>query len=162
MVNKRVSWSDYYLSQAILISQRSTCTRLMVGSVIVKDNRLISSGYNGSVKGDVHCCDEGCYTPDGNCVRTVHAEANAIIQCAKFGVSTDGAEIYVTHFPCLNCTKQIIQAGIKRINYLHDYNNSTYAEELLHNAGVEVTKLSLDDDFFSDLGKYITNPKFGT
>ncbi|WP_426056759.1 deaminase, partial [Escherichia coli] len=83
----------------------------------------IAGGYNGSVSGGTHCIDEGCYVVDNHCVRTIHAEMNAILQCAKFGVPTEGAEIYVTHFPCLQCTKMILQAGIKKIYYLKDYRN---------------------------------------
>ncbi|WP_368730708.1 deaminase [Herbaspirillum sp. VT-16-41] len=88
------------MAQSHLLSLRSTCTRLMVGATIVRDKRIIAGGYNGSVSGGVHCIDEGCLVVDGHCVRTVHAEANALLQCAKFGVPTDNADIYVTHFPC--------------------------------------------------------------
>ncbi len=95
----------------------SSSQRLSVGATIVKDNRIIAGGYNGSVAGEVHCIDEGCLIEDGHCIRTIHAEMNALLQCAKQGVCTEGATIYVTHFPCLNCTKSIIQAGIKRIYY---------------------------------------------
>ncbi|WP_312632459.1 deaminase, partial [Mammaliicoccus sciuri] len=81
--------------------------------------------------------DEGCLLEDGHCIRTIHAEMNALLQCAKQGVSTDGATIYVTHFPCLNCTKSIIQSGIDTIYYAEDYHNHTYALELLKQAGIE-------------------------
>ncbi|HEY4601312.1 MAG TPA: ComE operon protein 2, partial [Cerasibacillus sp.] len=114
---KRIPWDQYFMAQSHLLALRSTCTRLMVGATIVRDKRIIAGGYNGSVSGSVHCVDEGCYVVDGHCVRTVHAEANALLQCAKFGVATEGAHIYVTHFPCLQCTKQIIQAGIDTVYY---------------------------------------------
>lgn len=131
------------MAQSHLLALRSTCTRLMVGATIVLDKRIIAGGYNGSVSGSVHCIDEGCYVIDGHCVRTIHAEANALLQCAKFGARTDGADIYVTHFPCLQCCKQIIQAGIKGVYYAADYRNHPYAVELFKEAGVHVEKIPL-------------------
>ncbi|WMZ61560.1 ComE operon protein 2 [Staphylococcus pseudintermedius] len=112
---KRIQWHEYFMAQSHLLALRSTCTRLSVGATITKDNRIIAGGYNGSVSGEVHCIDEGCLMEGGHCIRTIHAEMNAILQCSKQGVSTENATIYVTHFPCLNCTKSIIQAGIKTI-----------------------------------------------
>ena len=88
----------------------------------------------------MHCIDEGCLIEDGHCIRTIHAEMNALLQCAKQGVSTEGATIYVTHFPCLNCTKSIIQAGIKRIYYAEDYHNHEYATKFLKQSGIEFKK----------------------
>ncbi|WP_188453600.1 ComE operon protein 2 [Virgibacillus oceani] len=142
---ERISWDQYFMAQSHLLALRSTCTRLMVGATIVRDKRIIAGGYNGSVSGSVHCIDEGCYVIDGHCVRTVHAEANALLQCAKFGVPTDGAEIYVTHFPCLQCCKQIIQSGIQTVYYAADYKNHPYAEELFKEAGVKTQKVELND-----------------
>lgn len=113
------------------ISFALNLSKIVSRATIVKDNRIIAGGYNGSVAGEVHCIDEGCLIEDGHCIRTIHAEMNALLQCAKQGVSTDGATIYVTHFPCLNCTKSIIQAGIKQIYYAEDYHNHKYALELL-------------------------------
>src|SRR5690625_7638447 len=127
----RISWDQYFLGQARLVALRSTCTRLIVGAVIVRENRIIASGYNGSVYDGAHCIDEGCYIVDGHCVRTVHAEANALLQCAKFGVATNETNLYVTHFPCLQCCKQIIQAGINNIYYEQDYRNHNLALQLL-------------------------------
>lgn len=132
------------MAQSHLLALRSTCTRLMVGATIVRDKRIIAGGYNGSVSGSVHCIDEGCYVIDGHCVRTVHAEANALLQCAKFGVPTDNADIYVTHFPCLQCAKQLIQSGIKTIYYAADYHNHEYAIQLFEEAGIETKKVELD------------------
>ncbi|SFA69952.1 dCMP deaminase [Lentibacillus halodurans] len=142
---QRISWNQYFMAQSHLLALRSTCTRLMVGATIVRDKRIIAGGYNGSVSGGVHCIDEGCYVIDGHCVRTIHAEANALLQCAKFGVPTEGAEIYVTHFPCLQCCKQVIQAGIKTLYYAEDYNNHPYAVELFADAGIETKKVALTD-----------------
>src|SRR5690625_4783946 len=136
-MTNRIPWDQYFMAQSLLISTRSTCTRLAVGATIVRNKRVISGGYNGSVSGDVHCSDAGCKIVDGHCVRTVHAEANAILQCAKFGAPTENAEIYVTHFPCLQCSKQIIQSGIKKVYYAADYKNHEYAIQLFKEAGGE-------------------------
>ena len=141
---QRISWDEYFMAQSHLLSLRSTCSRLSVGATIVKDKRIVSGGYNGSIKGDEHCIDVGCKVVEGHCVRTIHAEINAILQCSKFGVGTEGATIYVTHFPCLNCTKSIIQAGIKEICYANDYRNNEYAQELLEKSGVVVRKVDYD------------------
>lgn len=142
---ERISWDQYFMAQSHLLALRSTCTRLMVGATIVRDKRIIAGGYNGSVSGSVHCLDEGCYMIDGHCVRTVHAEANALLQCAKFGVPTDQAEIYVTHYPCLQCCKQLIQAGIKKVFYAADYRNHEYAIQLFREANVKTQKVELQD-----------------
>ena len=138
---KRITWNQYFMAQSHLLALRSTCTRLTVGATIVRDKRMIAGGYNGTIAGGEHCSEKGCYVIDGHCVRTIHAEMNAILQCAKFGVQTEGAEIYVTHFPCLNCTKAIIQAGIQCIYYAQDYKNHPYALELLEQAGVKTEKV---------------------
>ena len=147
-MTNRIPWDQYFMAQSLLISTRSTCTRLAVGATIVRNKRVISGGYNGSVSGDVHCSEEGCKVVDGHCVRTVHAEANAILQCSKFGASTEGSDIYVSYFPCLQCTKMIIQAGIKNIYYLHDYRTSEYAKELINHAGIKIKQVEMADDFF--------------
>ncbi|GEP19580.1 ComE operon protein 2 [Pediococcus argentinicus] len=156
-MDQRINWDQYFMTQATLLSLRSTCTRLSVGAVIVRDKRVIAGGYNGSVAGDVHCIDEGCYLVDGHCVRTIHAEMNAILQCAKFGVATDGAEIYVTDFPCLQCTKMILQAGITKINYLRNYHNDEYAVQLLDRMKIEVKQIDFTDQDLSkiDVAKLI-------
>ena len=148
---ERIPWDQYFMSQSLLLSLRSTCTRLTVGATIVREKRIIAGGYNGSISGDKHCIDEGCYIVDGHCIRTIHAEMNAILQCAKFGVQTQGAEIYVTHFPCLQCTKMILQAGIKKIYYLEDYHNNEYALNLIEQAHVQCKKVFLPENFFKEL-----------
>lgn len=150
-MTNRIPWDQYFMSQSLLISMRGTCTRLSVGATIVRDRRVISGGYNGSVSGDVHCSEVGCKVVDGHCIRTIHAEVNAILQCAKFGVPTDGADMYVSYFPCLQCTKTIIQAGIKNLYFLHDYNNNEYAIELLEHAGIKVIQIDMPKDFFLEL-----------
>ena len=137
----RKPWDHYFMDMANIVATRATCNRLQVGALIVRDKRTIASGYNGSVSGDVHCIEVGCKVVDGHCIRTIHAESNAILQCAKFGVSTDEAELYVTHFPCLNCSKQIIQAGIRKVIFEEEYHMDPYALELFAQAGVHVMKL---------------------
>ncbi|MFC0522542.1 ComE operon protein 2 [Pontibacillus salicampi] len=139
----RISWDQYFMMQSHLLALRSTCERLSVGATIVRDKRIIAGGYNGSVSGSVHCIDDGCYVIDGHCVRTIHAEMNALLQCAKFGVLTEGAEIYVTHFPCLHCCKAIIQAGIQTVYFAQDYKNHPYAIQLFNEAGVHTEKVEL-------------------
>lgn len=142
---ERISWHQYFMAQSHLLSLRSTCTRLMVGATIVRDKRIIAGGYNGSISGGSHCSEDGCYLVDDHCVRTIHAEVNAIMQCAKFGVATEGSEMYVTHFPCLNCCKAIIQAGVKKMYYAADYKNHPFAGELFYEAGVAVEQVELEE-----------------
>ncbi|MER2059381.1 MAG: ComE operon protein 2 [Niallia sp.] len=141
----RISWNEYFMAQSELLALRSTCTRLAVGATIVRDKRIIAGGYNGSIAGGVHCIDEGCYVIDNHCVRTIHAEMNAILQCAKFGVPTDGSDIYVTHFPCLQCCKAIVQAGIKTVYYEMDYKNHPYALELFKQANIATVQVERKD-----------------
>lgn len=142
----RISWNQYFMAQSHLLALRSTCTRLAVGATIVRDKRIIAGGYNGSIAGGVHCIDEGCYVIDNHCVRTIHAEMNALLQCAKFGVPAAGAEIYVTHFPCLQCCKALIQSGIKKVYYAKSYRNHPYAIELFEQAGVAVEQVVGETD----------------
>ena len=146
-MEKRIPWDQYFMLQAVLLSLRSTCTRLSVGAILVRDQRMIAGGYNGSVSGDKHCIDDGCYMVDGHCLRTIHAEMNAVLQCAKFGIPTDGAELYVTDFPCLQCTKMLLQAGVKKIHYLRNYNNDSYALELLELKEVALEQVKLDKEY---------------
>lgn len=150
---ERITWNQFFMAQSHLLALRSTCTRLSVGATIVREKRIIAGGYNGSISGDDHCIDNGCYVVDNHCVRTVHAEVNALLQCAKYGTPTKGADLYVTHFPCLPCTKSIIQAGIQNLYYATDYKNNPYAIELLAQAKVNVVNVPFDErkiDFLSD------------
>ena len=127
----RIEWDDYFISNALLISCRSPCERLHVGCVLVYNNRIISAGYNGYLPGALH--NSIVINEDGNTHEqaTVHAECNAIADCANRGVSTVGATAYITHYPCINCFKILIAAGIKEIKYLHDYKNDTNVEKLI-------------------------------
>ncbi len=151
MRKERIPWDQYFMAQAVLLSTRSTCTRLSVGAILVRDKRIIAGGYNGSVSGDIHCIDEGCYLVDGHCVRTIHAEMNAVLQCAKFGVASDGAEIYVTDFPCLQCTKMLLQAGVHKIYYLRNYHNDPYAICLLERKHIATQHVEIDPKYLNDI-----------
>lgn len=157
MMKKRIDWDQYFMVQAALLASRSTCSRLAVGAVLVFDKRIIGSGYNGSVAGDDHCIDVGCEMRDGHCVRTIHAEMNALLQCARFGTSTDGAVLYVTDFPCLQCTKSLLQAGITQINYLRNYHNDDYARKLVRLKEVQLRQIHLDEHILAEvhLDQYI-------
>lgn len=149
MTDKRIPWNQYFMLQAVLLSLRSTCERLSVGAILVRDKRVIAGGYNGAVSGDDHCIDVGCYVVDGHCLRTIHAEMNAVLQCSKFGIPTDGTEIYVTDFPCLQCTKSLLQAGIKKIYYMRNYHNDDYAIRLLKRKKVAVEQVKVEPKYLN-------------
>ncbi|MDP8225808.1 MAG: dCMP deaminase family protein [Candidatus Lernaella stagnicola] len=119
----RESWHEYFMKIAQEVSTRATCDRLKVGAVIVKDHRILTTGYNGSLPGTPHCDEAGHIVKDGHCVRTIHAEANAVLQAAKFGISLDGATCYVTFKPCLNCLKILLGSGVQKIIYREIYGN---------------------------------------
>lgn len=116
-INQRESWDEYFMEIACTVAKRSTCDRKKVGVVITRDRTILSTGYNGSIRGEPHCDDVGHMIEDGHCVRTVHAECNAIGQAAKMGVCIDGAVLYVTASPCWPCFKLIANSGISRIVY---------------------------------------------
>lgn len=115
MSSTRVSWDRYFMNIATEVATRSTCSRKHVGAVIVRDKVILSTGYNGSIRGMPHCDEADHMMEDGHCVRTIHAEANAVIQAATHGTRIEGASIYVTASPCWNCFKMIANAGIKRV-----------------------------------------------
>src|SRR5437667_944227 len=122
---------------------RSTCPRKHVGAVIVRDRTVLSTGYNGSIRGLPHCEDDGCVMEDGHCITTVHAEANAILQAAKNGVSVDGAELYTTASPCWNCFKLIANAGITTIYYGEFYRDRK-SLEVARRLGIDLIDLAPD------------------
>ena len=132
----RPSWDQYFLSIAKQVATRSTCARAQVGAVVVRDKRILTTGYNGSPMGLPHCDDVGHLMQDGHCVRTVHAETNAVIQAALHGVSTEHASIYVTHYPCLRCALNLINAGIEQVFYGRVYGDIAQQEYLFKQAGV--------------------------
>jgi dCMP deaminase len=135
--DQRISWDEYFMSIALLASGRSPCKRLQVGSVIVKDNRIISMGYNGFIAGAPHIS----IIKDDHEQAIVHSEINAITDCAKRGTQIQEATIYVTHFPCLNCFRTIAASNIKEIVYLHDYKNDEIVWLLAENAKIIIRKL---------------------
>lgn len=135
--NKRPDWNEYFMMCAILLSSRSTCQRLHVGCVLVKENRIISSGYNGHFSG----CKHESIIRNNHEQATIHAEQNAIADAAKRGVSINNTTAYITHFPCTNCTKLLVQTGISKIVYLNDYNNDELVERLLSQTNVIIKKL---------------------
>ena len=145
----RKSWDEYFMEIADIVKTRSTCLRRHVGAVIVKDNRIISTGYNGAPTGLLHCTTIGCVrqrmnVPSGQrheLCRALHAEQNAIIQAAKFGISTEGATAYITVQPCVICAKMLINAGITRVVHGGDYPDEM-AYMMLKEAGVECQKMS--------------------
>jgi dCMP deaminase len=115
MARQRASWDEYFMNIAREVATRSTCDRKHVGAVIVRDKSILATGYNGSIRGLGHCDDEGHLMEDGHCVRTVHAEANAIVQAARNGNRIDEGSIYVTASPCWGCFRLIANAGLKKI-----------------------------------------------
>ena len=114
---ERASWDEYFMNIARVVSSRSTCPRKSVGAVIVRDKTILSTGYNGSIRGMPHCTEAGHMMENGHCVATIHAESNAILQAARNGVMIDGGTVYVTASPCWNCFKEIANSGIRRVVY---------------------------------------------
>lgn len=145
ITKSRSSWEEYFMKIAIQVASRSTCNRNNVGAVVVRDRTILSTGYNGSIKGLEHCDDVGHLIVNGHCIRTVHAEANSIAQAAKNGINCDGAEIYVTSNPCWNCFKLLINAGIKKINFNHLYNDDQRIFEFAKKANIEMNHIDFQD-----------------
>ncbi|MDI6802324.1 MAG: cytidine/deoxycytidylate deaminase family protein [Bacteroidota bacterium] len=137
MSDKRVNWTEYFMNIAEQVATRSTCDRKKIGAVIVRDKTILSTGYNGSVKGAPHCDDIGHDMENGHCVRTVHAEANAVAQAARYGVAIDNSEIYITASPCLTCFKLIANAGIKVVYYKEFYRDERI-NEYAKQAGIKL------------------------
>ena len=136
----RPEWDSYFMKIAYAVSERSTCDRAYVGCVLVLDKRILTTGFNGSPKGQPHCEEVGHLMVEGHCVRTIHAETNAIIQAALHGVSTKGSTCYVTHMPCINCTKALINAGIVRLVYNVSYREDKNAIAFLETANIEIVQ----------------------
>ncbi|AXA36735.1 dCMP deaminase [Candidatus Sumerlaea chitinivorans] len=136
----RVGWHHYFMNIAHVVASRSTCDRKHVGAVIVRDKNILSTGYNGSIRGLPHCDDVGHDMVGGHCVRTVHAEANAIIQAARHGVRIEGADIYTTASPCWECFKLIANAGIRRVFYGEFYREQKVFE-VAQQLGIELIKI---------------------
>jgi len=146
----RPSWETYFMDITSLVARRSTCLRRSVGAIIVKDKRILSTGYNGAPTGIKHCLETGCLREklkiasgvNHELCRGIHAEQNAIIQAAYHGVSIKGASLFCTNLPCSICAKMIINAGIRSIFYASGYADSM-SEEMLKEAGVDVIKIDV-------------------
>ncbi|MGB9595438.1 MAG: deoxycytidylate deaminase [Candidatus Poribacteria bacterium] len=147
-MEERLSWDDYFMEITRLVAKRSTCLRRHVGAVIVRDRRILATGYNGAPRGLKHCSELGCLrekmgVPSGRMqelCRGLHAEQNAIIQAALFGVSIENSHIYTVTQPCVVCAKMIINAGIKRIVFDEPYPDQL-AEDLIKESGVELVNI---------------------
>jgi len=140
MTRPRVSWDEYFMNIAREVATRSTCERKFVGAVIVRDKTILSTGYNGSVRGLAHCDEVGHMMEDNHCVRTIHAEANAVIQAALNGTAIQGATIYVTASPCWSCFKMIANSGIRRIVFGEFYRDQRIYE-VSQQLGIELVDL---------------------
>ena len=128
MSNHRVSWEQYFMNIAKEVATRSTCNRKHIGAVIVRDKAILATGYNGSIRGLAHCDDADHEMENDHCVRTIHAEANAIVQSARNGVRIEHGEIYVTASPCYDCFKMIANAGLSTIYYAEFYRDDRIKE----------------------------------
>lgn len=156
----RPSWDEYFLKLAMLASERATCPRMHCGCVLVKDRYVLSTGYNGSLPGADHCEDVGCLIVDNHCVRTNHAEMNAICQAARHGVSVAGSTAYVTNMPCTTCAKALASAGIRRVVVFSDY-HSTLAEKFFAESGVVLDRLQMPKtEIDYDIDGYSSARKF--
>jgi dCMP deaminase len=148
-MHTRPSWDEYFLEVALLVAKRATCLRRKVGSVLVKDKRILATGYNGAPAGIVHCLEQGCLReklniPSGQrheLCRGLHAEQNVLIQAALHGISVKDSALYSTHQPCIICAKMLINAGIKEIVILGGYPDSM-AAEFLRKAKIKVRKIT--------------------
>ncbi len=141
---ERVSWDRYFMNLAVQAATRSTCPRKHVGAVIVRDKTILSTGYNGSIRGAPHCTEVGCLMENEHCVRTVHAEANALVQAARHGVLLENAEIYVTSSPCFNCFKLIANAGIRVVHYGEFYRDERVLQ-FANDSGIRMVHLGLKE-----------------
>ena len=156
---KRPDWDEYFLKIAEEISKRATCDRGKAGCLIVKDKRILATGYVGAPSGLSHCDEEGhmlrdVINPDGSvskhCIRTIHAEQNAICQAARFGISLEGGTLYCKMEPCFTCAKMIVNVGIKRVVCKKRYHAGEHARELFKKAGVKLEILSEEIEEYED------------
>lgn len=135
----RLNWDDYFIEIAQVTAKRSACERLQVGCILVKDKRIISQGYNGFLPG----CPHQSIIRNNHEEATVHAEQNAIADCAKRGVSCKGSIAYITHYPCIICTRLLLASGIESIKYLHDYKNDPLVVVFTNQLNVDVEKMPI-------------------
>jgi len=166
---QRPTWDEYFLMLAKLAATRSTCLAFPVGAVIVKNKQVLATGYNGSPSGSAHCTAQGfCYPGLSSCdaskampSRAVHAEANAIAQAAKHGISTEGASIYVTLEPCLSCLKLIISAGIREVFYetaFNSGNNAIVRDSFVNEGLVTLKQIQLSEEIAKRAALFLLNP----
>ena len=137
MEKERLSWDEYFSKIVRVTSERSPCKRLQVGCLLVKENRIISQGYNGFLPG----CPHESILRDNHEQATLHAEQNALMDCAKRGVSCKGATAYITHYPCIICARLLLAAEIKKIKYIDDYKNDELVSVFSEQCGVSILKL---------------------
>ena len=165
---QRPTWNEYFMMMAKLAATRSTCLAFPVGAVIVKDKRVLSTGYNGPPANSSHCISQGvCYPGLESCIsssnlpsRAVHAEANAIAQAAKYRISTNNSTIYVTLEPCISCLKLIISAGIKEVFYETEFNkvnNSLIRDMFIQEGLITLTKMNLSHEAMSRASLFLLN-----
>jgi dCMP deaminase len=136
-IDTRLSWDEYFSLISLLVSKRSSCDRLHVGCVLVKENRIISTGYNGHVKNTKHTS----VVIDNSEQMTIHAETNAILDAASRGVSVKNCDVYVTHFPCLNCMKSLLSIEVKNVYYINDYKNNSLCYDLCNQTNTKIVQL---------------------
>ena len=139
----RASWEEYFMNIAKQVASRSTCDRKHVGAVIVRDRTILSTGYNGSIRGMPHCDEVGHMMENEHCVATIHAETNAVLQAAKNGVMVDKGEIYITASPCWPCFKMLANAGIKKIYYGEFYRDERIFD-VAKKLGIELVHIKVD------------------
>ena len=135
---QRPTWNQYFKDIVILTSTRSPCKRLKVGCLLVKDNRIISQGYNGYLPGVEH----KQVMRDNHEIATIHAEQNSITDCAKRGVSCNNSIAYITHYPCINCIKILCASGVKEVRYINDYKNDEFVKYFADQGNVTITQLN--------------------
>ncbi|MBI5023266.1 MAG: cytidine/deoxycytidylate deaminase family protein [Candidatus Magasanikbacteria bacterium] len=147
----RPSWDEYFMAIARIVATRASCDRLHAGAVLVKDKRIIASGYNGAPPGLPSCDEIGHLLEDGHCVRTIHAEHNVLLQVARLsGSSTEDSTLYATYSPCIHCAKYLVAAGIKRVVFGKVYRNSDVIE-YLKSAGIDVDIYQENKDWLGQL-----------
>ena len=137
LIYERPSWIEYFKEIVLTTAKRSSCDRLHVGCLFIKDNRIIAQGYNGYISG----CKHEPIVKDNHNIATIHAEQNTITDCAKRGVSCYGCEAYITHYPCFNCMKLMVSCGICKINYINDYKNDELVEKLANDVNIIINKI---------------------
>ncbi len=136
-MKKRPTWDEYFKEIAYITAKRSSCEKLNVGCLFIKDNRIIAQGYNGYISG----CNHKSIIKDGHNIATIHAEQNTITDCAKRGVSCYNSTAYITHYPCFNCMKLMVSSGINSIKYMEDYNNDPLVKKLAIETSIDIIKI---------------------